>query len=116
MKIFGREPSLVIATVASLLSLVAGFGLDWLTPGQAAAVVVVLNAVLGAWNAWAVRPVSPAAFTYLAGAVAALVAAYGVHVSQSMVGSVNALVLAALALVLRGNVTPAADPAPLSRV
>jgi hypothetical protein len=48
--------------------------------------------------------------------VAALVAAYGVHVSQSMVGSVNALVLAALALVLRGNVTPAADPAPLSRV
>jgi hypothetical protein len=113
MKIFGREPSLVIATIASLLSLVAGFGLDWLTPGEAAAVVVALNAVLGAWNAWAVRPVSPAAFTYLVGAVATLIAAYGVHVSQSHVGLVNAAVLSVLALVLRGNVTPAADPQPV---
>jgi uncharacterized protein (DUF697 family) len=113
MKIFGREPSLVIATVASLLSLVAGFGLDWLTPGQAAAVVVALNAVLGVVTALAVRPVSPAAFTYAIGAIAALVAAYGVHVSQSQVGLVNAAALAALALLLRGNVTPANDPAPL---
>lgn len=111
MKIFGREPSLVIATVASLLSLVAGFGLDWLTPGQAAAVVVALNAVLGVVTALAVRPVSPAAFTYAIGAGAALVAAYGVHVSQSTVGLVNAAALAVLALLLRGNVTPASDPA-----
>lgn len=109
MKILGREPSLVITAIASALSLVAGFGLDWLTPGEAAAVVVALNAGLGVWNAFAVRPVAPAAFTYAIGAVAALVAAYGVHVSQSQVGLVNATVLAALALLLRGNVSPAND-------
>lgn len=109
MKVFGREPSLVIATVASLLSLVAGFGLDWLTPGQAAAIVVVLNAILGIVTALAVRPVGPAAFTYAVGAIASLVAAYGVDVSQSMVGSVNAAVLAVLALLLRGNVSPTVD-------
>jgi uncharacterized protein (DUF697 family) len=113
MKIFGREPTLVISAAASLLSLVAGFGMDWLTPGQAAAIVVVLNAILGVVNALAVRPVAPAAFTYAVGAVATLVAAYGVHVSQSKVGLVNAAVLAVLALLLRGNVTPDADPRPL---
>ena len=51
MKIFGREPSLWIATIGTVLSLIAGFGLDWLTPEQAALVVVVLNALLGVVNA-----------------------------------------------------------------
>lgn len=112
MKLFGREPSLWITAIGSLLSLVAGFGLDWLTPEQAALAVVVLNAVLGVVNAVLVRPVAPAAFTYLTAAVAALVAAYGVEVSQSVVGAVNAAVLGVLALLLRGQVspTPPAEP------
>jgi len=110
MKLFGREPSLWITAIGSLLSLVAGFGLDWLTPEQAALAVVVLNAVLGVVNAVLVRPVSPVAFTYLVGAVAALVAAYGVEVSQSVVGAVNATVLAVLALLLRGQVSPTPKP------
>lgn len=109
MKIFGREPSLWISLIGTILSLVAGFGMDWLTPEQAALVVVVLNAVLAAVNALAVRPVSPVAFTYLVGSVAALVAAYGIEVSQSVVGSINAAVLALLGLLLRGNVTPVAS-------
>ncbi len=101
-----REPSLYISAIGSVLSLVAAFGLDFLTPEQAALVIVVLNAALGAWNAYKVRPVTPAAFTYLVGAVATLVAAYGVHVSQSVVGAVNAAALSILALILRGNVSP----------
>jgi len=113
MKLFGREPSLWISVIGSALSLVAGFGLDWLTADQAALVIVVLNAILGVVNALHVRPVSPAAFVYLVGAVATLVAAYGVNVSQSMVGAVNATVLAVLALLLRGNVSPV-DPTPES--
>lgn len=108
-----REPSLYISAIGTVLSLVAAFGLDFLTPEQAAIVVVVLNAALGAWNAFKVRPVQPAAFVYLVGSVATLVAAYGVDVSQSVVGSVNAAVLAVLALLLRGNVSPV-EPAPSS--
>lgn len=115
MRIFGREPTLWITTIASVLSLIAAFGADWLTAGQAAGVVVVLNALLGIVNALAVRPVAPAAFTYTVGAVASLVAAYGVHVNQSTVGLVNTAVLAVLALLLRGNVSPASDPVPLRR-
>ncbi|GAA0739270.1 hypothetical protein Drose_04075 [Dactylosporangium roseum] len=106
MKLFGREPSLWISTIGSLLSLVAGFGLDWLTPGQAALVIVALNALVGVANGLRVRPVSPVVFTYAVGSIAALVAAYGVDVSQSIVGLVNGAVLSILALLLRGNVSP----------
>jgi hypothetical protein len=108
-----REPSLYITAIGTVLSLVAAFGLDFLTPEQAALVIVVLNAGLGVWNALKVRPVAPAAFTYFVGVVATLVAAYGVEVSQSVVGAVNAAVLAVLALLLRGNVSPNEDPAPV---
>lgn len=107
MKLFGREPSLWISAIGSGLSLIAGFGVGWLTPVQAALVIVLLNAILGVINALHVRPVAPAAFTYLVASVASLVAAYGVDVSQPVVGAVNASVLAFLALLLRGNVTPA---------
>lgn len=112
MKIFGREPSLWIATIGTVLSLIAGFGLDWLTPEQAALVVVVLNALLGVVNAVLVRPVAPAAFTYFVAAVATLIAAYGVEVSQSQVALVNGAVLAVLALLLRGAVSPVEPSTP----
>ncbi|WP_250029834.1 hypothetical protein [Paractinoplanes maris] len=113
MKLFGREPSLVISVVASALSLLVGFGFNWLTAEQAALFVVVLNAVLGVVNAIAVRPIAPAAFTYLVGAVAALAAAYGLDVGQEMVGSINGLVLSMLMLLTRAQVTPAASPRPI---
>lgn len=110
LKIAGREPTLVIATAAAALSVLVGFNFDWLTAQQAALIVALLNAVLGVVNALAVRPIAPAAFAYLVGAVAALCAAYGLEVSQEMVGSVNSLVLAVLMFLTRGQVTPAADP------
>jgi hypothetical protein len=113
MRIFGREPSLAVATLASVLSIVVGFNFDWLTARQAALIVLVVNAVLGVVNAIAVRPIAPAAFTYLVAGVAALCAAYGLHVSQEMVGSVNGLVLAVLMFLTRGQVTPAVDPRPV---
>lgn len=86
LKLLGREPTLAIGLVASVLSVLVGFNLDWPTATQAA-LVVVLNAALGAVNALAVRPIAPAAVTYLVGAVAA----YGLDVSQEMVGAINGL-------------------------
>lgn len=113
MQIFGREPSLVIATIASALGLVVSFGADWLTATQAALIIAVLNAVLGVVNAVAVRPIAPAAFTYLIGAAAALAAAYGLDVGQETVGAVNGLVLSTLMFLTRGQVTPTASPRPI---
>ncbi len=116
MRIAGREPTLVIGVIASALSLLVGFGFDWLTAEQAALVVVVLNAVLGVVNAISVRPIAPAAFTYLVGAVATLAAAYGLNVGQEVVGAINGLVLSILMFLTRGQVTPTSRPRPTAEV
>lgn len=105
-KLFGREPALWIAFIAAVLSIGTSVGIDGLSAVQAAAIVVVLNAVLGAVTAATVRPVNPAAFTYLVGAIAALAAAYGFDVSEQVVGAANAAVVSALALIFRGQVAP----------
>lgn len=110
IRVFGREPTLVIGVIASVLSVLVTFNLDWLTAKQAALIVVVLNATLGTVNAVAVRPVAPAAITYLIGAIAALATAYGFAVNESTVGAVNSAVIAVLMFLTRGQVTPAADP------
>lgn len=107
-----REPTLLIAVAASVLGLVVTLGFSWLTAEQAAVIVALLNAGLGAWNALKVRPIAPAAFTYLVGAIAALAAAYGFDVAQQTVGAVNGVVLTVLALLTRVQVTPTDAPAP----
>lgn len=104
--IFKREPTLVIATIGTILSLVAGFGLDFLSTDQAGLIVAVLTAGLGIWNALKVRPVAPAAFTYGIATLAALLATYGLDLSQERIGLVTGAVLGVLTLLLRGNVSP----------
>lgn len=116
MKLFGREPTLVIQAVSALLGVVVTFGMDGLSATQAAAIVAALTAVTAAINAALVRPVAPAAFTGLVTAVAVLVAAYGLEVSQETVGAVQVAVVGVLALLTRTQVTPAADPRQSIRV
>lgn len=102
-----REPTLIIATIGTLLSLLAGFGLDFLSTDQAGLIVAALTALLGIWNALKVRPVAPAAFVYGISTVAALLATYGLDLSREKVGLITGAVLGVLTLLLRGNVSPA---------
>jgi hypothetical protein len=53
-----------------------------------------------------VRPVQPAAFTYAIGAIVQLAAAYGLHVTDPQLSMINALVVPALMLLTRGQVSP----------
>lgn len=106
MKILGREPTLWIAVISSLVILLGTFGFRLLTGEQAALIVVAINAVFGALNAFAVRPVSPVAFTYAVGSIVAVVGAYGLHLSIETVAAVNAAVVPVLALLTRGQVSP----------
>jgi hypothetical protein len=100
------EWALVSGVIAAALQLVVGFGLPWLTNDEAAWINAVIAAVAAVVFGWKVRPVSPALFTGLVTAAAGLVAAYGLHVGQGTVAAVNALVLAVVALIARGQVTP----------
>ena len=106
MKILGREPTLWIAVISSLVILAGTFGLKFINGDQAALMVVVINAAFGALNAYTVRPISPVAFTYFIGAVVALFGSYGLNLPAETVAAVNAAVIPMLALLSRGQVTP----------
>lgn len=106
MKIFGREPTLWLASISAILGVVVTFGFDWLTVEQAAWIVAVLNGVLGAINVVKVRPVPPAVITYLGSSFFSLLAAYGLDVAQETVGAINLAMLTVLMLLTRGQVSP----------
>lgn len=116
MRVFGREPTVIVQTLAAILALGVAFKLPNLTTEQAGLIIAAVYAVLGAFNAFAVRPVAPAAFIGLVGAVAALTGAYGLHFSQAQVGSVSAALVSVIVLLTRGQVSPVADPRPAEQV
>lgn len=105
MKIFGREPALIISTLSAVLSLIVTFNIG-MSGEQAGAIVAVISAAFGAITAAMTRPIAPSAFTAAVAAGAALLAAYGLDVSAETVGATNAVVLAVLALLARGQVSP----------
>lgn len=105
MKIFGREPALIVSTLSAVLSLIVTFNIG-MSGEQAGAIVAVTSAVFGAIVAAMTRPVAPSAFTAVVAAGAALLAAYGLDVSAETVGATNAVVLAVLALLTRAQVSP----------
>lgn len=110
MKILGRDPTLYLATIVALISFAGTLGYSLLSPDQAGLWIVVVNAVAGAIVAWTVRPIKPALFTYLIGALVALAAAYGFDLSEQVVNGLNGLVVPFLSLLTYGNVSPIETP------
>lgn len=106
MKIFGRDPTLWIALISALIPVVGSVGLHWLSGQQAALIVVAVNAIAAAINAYTVRPISPVAFTYAVGAIVAVLGAYGLNLPIETVASINFAVVPILALLSRGQVSP----------
>jgi hypothetical protein len=106
MKIFGREPTLVLQALSAVLGIGVALGIPSLSAEQAGFIIAAVSAGIGALNALLVRPVAPTAFVGIVGAGAALLAAYGLDVSQPVVGSISAATIAVMALLARQQVTP----------
>jgi hypothetical protein len=111
MKVFGREPTLVLQAISALLGIGVAMSLPNLSAEQAGLIIAALSAGIGAVNAFMVRPVAPTAFVGLVGAGAALLAAYGLDVSQPVVGSISAATIAVMGLLARQQVAPVDGPA-----
>jgi hypothetical protein len=103
-----REPALYIGALSAGLSLLVTLGIGNLTTDQAGGWVALVTAVGGVVTAFVTRPVAVGAFTAVVGAAAALVAAYGYEVAPETIGAINAALIAVIALVARGQVTPVA--------
>lgn len=100
-----REPATIIGIVGSVLTAAAAMGLDFLSAGQAAAIVAFLSAGLIAART---RPVAPGLFVAAGSALVAIMAEYGLHLTDAWVGFLTALVLGGFALFgIRPQVAPA---------
>lgn len=104
MKLWGREPALIVGFVGAVLTGLAALNLPWLSAGQAAAVTGALSAVL---IALLTRPVAPALFVAAFVAAAAMFSAYGLDLSDEIVAGVTSSILAGFALFgIRPQVSP----------
>lgn len=112
MRVLGREPVVVLNTLAAVLGLIVSLGVTSLTAEQAGAIVGVATAILGGIAAAMTRPIAPQAFTAIVGAGAVLVGTFGYEVSQETVGAINTVVLAVLTLLTRVQVSPSKPDAP----
>lgn len=99
-----REPALVVGIIGSVLTSAAALGIDWLPPAAAAGIVAFLSAVVIAVRT---RPVSPALFVAAGTVLVAIMAQYGLHLSDAWVGFLTSLVLGGFALFgIRSQVSP----------
>ena len=106
-KILGREPTLYIAFVVTLVTFAGSLGFRLLSPEQAEFWNIAILAIAAAINAAVVRPITPAAFTYAIAVIVQLFASYGLDgVTPEQLGLLQSLVVPALALLTRGQVTP----------
>ena len=112
MKIFGREPVVVLNTLSAVLGRVVSLGVTSLSAETAGGIVAVVSAILGAIAAAMTRPIAPQAFTAVVAAGAVLVGTFGYNVDQATVGAINTVVLATLTLLTRVQVTPSKPDAP----
>ncbi|GLZ62889.1 hypothetical protein [Micromonospora sp. NBRC 107095] len=104
MKVFGREPALIIGAVGALLTVLASLNVPGIDAGAAAAITAFVSALLIALTT---RPWAPALFTGVVAAGAALVAEYGMNVPDGVTGAVSGAVLALFAL---AGVRPQVEP------
>lgn len=108
VKIFGREPSLIIGFVAALGAVAAGLNLDWLSAGAAVAIVAAIGTAI---TAATTRPIAPSLFVGAFVAVAAVLAEYHYHLSDGFIAGVSGVIMASFALFgVRPQVTPRSDP------
>jgi hypothetical protein len=105
MRIFGREPVYILAFVAITLKLAAAYGLD-VTADQQGAVMAVLSLIVAVVTAVVLKTgAAAAAVVNLAQGVLALFLAFGLHLSADQQALWMGIVEAAVALVIRKEVT-----------
>lgn len=104
MKVFGREPALILALVAAAVQMVSGFAFE-LTTDQQGVLNAVAAAVVGLATAWAVaRDGLAPAILGLVQSVLALGLAFGLSMSPENQVTIMAFAAAVVAMFVRTQV------------
>lgn len=112
MKLFGREPSVIIGLIGALVTALVSMNVG-VPAGVGAAITSFITAVIIAATT---RPVAPALITGCITALFALLAEFQFHASDAMVSGFTGLALAVLAVIgIRPQVVPAAETARAAR-
>lgn len=110
MKVFGREPVYILAFVAIALKLAAAYGFD-VSAEQQGAIMAVLSLIVAAINAIVLKTGAiGAAIVNLAQGAIALFLAFGLNLSADQQALWMGIVEAAVALVIRREVTAPVSP------
>jgi hypothetical protein len=108
-RLLSLEPVLSAGVVQAAIALVVALGFH-LTAGQSGAIEAATAGLAALIMALSVRPFQVPALTGALTAIGTLLVAFGVHgVQPNLVSSFNAALVAVLAIVLRGHVTPVAS-------
>lgn len=115
MKIFGREPVLILAVVSIVLKLGAAYGLD-VSETQQTLINTVLSCAVAVASAWVLRNGAVgAAIMQFSSALLALFVGFGLDMSSEAQAGWMSLVAAVLAVVERPQVTPPVVALPLEK-
>lgn len=108
--LFGREPALWLQTITAVLALLVAVPGAGMNDTLAALITSAVAAGFTAWQAFLVRPIAPTVFSAGIAAVVPLLAYFGLDFTQTQVGLFSAGVAAVIALWVRPQSTPTADP------
>lgn len=109
---FKREPTVYLQGAQVLFALLVSFKIFGFTDELSALMLALGAVIVGAINAAKVRPLAPAAFTALVTTAAPLLAYFGFSLTAEQQGALQFAIVFVLTLLVRGQVTPAADRAP----
>ncbi len=112
MKILGREPIVWLTGAQSVLAVVVSIPALGVSAETAAWVITLASLVLGALEAWSVRPFTVAAMTAAVRTTVTALVMFGLPISPELSGAMVALGTFVLGLLTANSVTPKAAPDP----
>jgi len=101
------EPAMLMTALQTALALVVSLGLG-LSTDWTGGILALASAVLASIPGFLARPVKVSAITGLVTAAVTAMITFGVHVQPGLAATVNAAIVAIMAIILRQHLTPVA--------
>lgn len=106
MKIFGREPAVLIAVVEAAVALAVTFQLDGLSAEQATSIVALAAVIGGVLTAATTTEKLLSSLSGVGRGILLVMVSYGLNLSQEQIGIAVGLLVAVFAAFTRTQVSP----------